>query len=490
VLVASERPGRDLRRIDVTDAVGSDDSQRLHAFAWSGLRYGSVWGGRESGRRELVIGILDETGTKLFGEQPTGFALMTNASPRVSWVGDRFIVSWISEFDRDSLYHLWAFAFDEDGTVLVPPVELGVETPGDEWSAPAIATTTVTADELVVLWSIRHADGTSEISFLRVDRALNILTGPTVAFTTPDNGRVRSAAFTGAEVIAAWVAPPGVGDFYLTPLSLDGVPTRPDLLIEGTVVREPQLIWTGTEIAAAYVHGGRARLARIDQADWTVVERAFVSEPGVPVFLPSIASSSERFGVAWQDRRLADNQEIYFSSVACCATSASLSADPPRICVGESTTLDAGSSSVLNCSGALDYQFEEGATVLRPFDPAPLFSVSPSTSTTYTVRVRCNADTTCEGTFSLSVDIVPDIVPDDLGNALRAVRSASDVIVSWAATPNASTYTLYRGISKGVWAPLLTGLTSLMEALPDVPGPPNRYFYRVAGVSCSGSPGP
>jgi hypothetical protein len=55
---------------------------------------------------------------------------------------------------------------------------------------------------------------------------------------------------------------------------------------------------------------------------------------------------------------------------------------------------------------------------------------------------------------------------------------------------NAHSYNLYRGTSKGNWPDPLPPFSSNSVSLPDLPGPPELYFYRVAGVSCSGMEGP
>ena len=116
---------------------------------------------------------------------------------------------------------------------------------------------------------------------------------------------------------------------------------------------------------------------------------------------------------------------------------------------------------------------------------------APLSTTIYTVRVQCSTDATCESATSMPVTVFPDVVPNDLGNTLRAIRSTLNVDLSWVSVVNARTYSLYRGVTKGVWPPpLLPGLTATTETLPDVAGPPNLYFYRVAGASCSGMEGP
>jgi len=51
---------------------------------------------------------------------------------------------------------------------------------------------------------------------------------------------------------------------------------------------------------------------------------------------------------------------------------------------------------------------------------------------------------------------------------------------------------VFRGTDKGVWSPIpwRSDLPTTTDTLPDVPEPPPRYYYRVAGASCGGFEGP
>ena len=58
--------------------------------------------------------------------------------------------------------------------------------------------------------------------------------------------------------------------------------------------------------------------------------------------------------------------------------------------------------------------------------------------------------------------------------------------------PAARTFALYRSVNRRSWppAPYRSPLALPADTEPDVPGPPNLYTYRAAGVSCSGIEGP
>jgi len=171
-------------------------------------------------------------------------------------------------------------------------------------------------------------------------------------------------------------------------------------------------------------------------------------------------------------------------------------AGPPlTICVGETVTLDASASLPCDASG-LEYRWLEGAIVVPGCDwsTTPTCDVTPPTTTTYTLQISCIGNpAACITTDDLLVIVIvePDLVPPDIGNTIRAIRSTSNVAMSWVSVVNARTYHLYRGTAKEVWPPpLLPVLTATTETLPDVPGPPDLYFYRVTGASCSGMEGP
>lgn len=166
---------------------------------------------------------------------------------------------------------------------------------------------------------------------------------------------------------------------------------------------------------------------------------------------------------------------------------------PDPMCPGESRTLDANGSSPGTCPAGVEYQFREGAIILRAWDALATFGpVSPPATTVYAVDARCVGSTTCESSATQALVVDVDIVPGDLGNSLRAVRQSSDVSMSWASLPEARSYALHRALAKGSWPgpAWLSLLPTTVATLNDVPAPPSLYFYRVAGESCSGREGP
>jgi hypothetical protein len=167
---------------------------------------------------------------------------------------------------------------------------------------------------------------------------------------------------------------------------------------------------------------------------------------------------------------------------------------PTRICEGTSVTLD-GSASVACGSLGLEYRWLDGVVEVCGWSPTPTCDVTPSGTTLYTLEVRCFGAPGCLGSDSdtVLVEVFPATLPPDLGNSVRVVKTGvNDLSLSWASVPEASTYTLHRGTQKGLWVspPFRPDLTGTTETLPDVPSPPSRYFYRLAGVNCAGVEGP
>lgn len=144
-----------------------------------------------------------------------------------------------------------------------------------------------------------------------------------------------------------------------------------------------------------------------------------------------------------------------------------------------------------DCIGATEFRFEQGATVLQPFGPVATHDVTPAASDLFTVRVRCDAMPGCESSASTPITVIADARPSDLGNSLRSIRAGGDIPMSWASVPEARTYSLYRALSKGIWPPPIASmLGTTTHRVADVASPPDLYYYRVVGVSCSGLEGP
>ena len=166
---------------------------------------------------------------------------------------------------------------------------------------------------------------------------------------------------------------------------------------------------------------------------------------------------------------------------------------PLTVCAGETATLD-GSASQRCASAELEYRWLDGAAEVCGWSTMPTCEVTPGATTVYAVEVRCIGVLPCTpaDTASVVVTVEPGPAPPDLGNSVRAIRSGAVLTLSWPSVAGAVTNTIHRGEDKGVWPspPFRKGLTGTAESLADVPSPPDRYFYRVAGVSCSGAEGP
>lgn len=95
-----------------------------------------------------------------------------------------------------------------------------------------------------------------------------------------------------------------------------------------------------------------------------------------------------------------------------CEISAAISATPDTVCLGDSLLLaDAGSfGHGEDCSGTLEYQFKLFAAVLQDWSTDPDLLITPSESTSYTVRVR-DQITLAEDIFVAPITVVALPVP-------------------------------------------------------------------------------
>ncbi|MFC2173790.1 hypothetical protein ACFLU6_14355 [Acidobacteriota bacterium] len=161
------------------------------------------------------------------------------------------------------------------------------------------------------------------------------------------------------------------------------------------------------------------------------------------------------------------------------------------LCGPGMVTLD-GSGSIDCGGGGLEYRWVAEGTIVCDWTPSATCDVSLTASTVFTLDVRCSGSRWCRASDTVAVTVDPDITPPDLGNTLRAVRGGTELEISWASVSEARTYTLHRSEAKGVWPspPFLQGIIPTSVILPDIPHPPDLYFYRAAGASCSGKQGP
>lgn len=154
-------------------------------------------------------------------------------------------------------------------------------------------------------------------------------------------------------------------------------------------------------------------------------------------------------------------------------------------------TLDGSLSLVSRCLSP-EYRWLRGTQIERDWATDPRVTVSPTTTTTYRLEVRCGR-CPCFGADALTVVVGASAAPGTIGNTLLGVKSGLNVVFSWRPVPGATSFSIYRGTVKGAYppAPQRAGLSSPTDTLPDVPPAPEaKYFYRVVGVSCGNVEGP
>ena len=125
---------------------------------------------------------------------------------------------------------------------------------------------------------------------------------------------------------------------------------------------------------------------------------------------------------------------IYNNAKAQCgATSVSADPQPVMVCGGDTAIINFTATGT--CAGAYEYEVLIGATVIQTWNVATFFNASPSTSTTYTVNVRCNA---CPATIS-TVDFLVDVVEEPIISGITEVCSGG--ITTLTATGSNGTQT-------------------------------------------------
>ena len=190
-------------------------------------------------------------------------------------------------------------------------------------------------------------------------------------------------------------------------------------------------------------------------------------------------------------------------SIGCDVTAVAQSI-PPRICAGESVTIDASGSTTIDCvGGILEYQLVDAVGVVAPWQPLPQFTdVMPAVPTTYTVEVRCSAfPTVCLDTVPVVVDVVvsdpaalPAIGPslrlgnpDDFSEAIVPMRWTPDRAIAVALGEHY--HVLRSDRPDGGWMqlnvpdPPLLQVEAFVDAAADQVGPSPQVYYYLAFVS-------
>jgi len=97
------------------------------------------------------------------------------------------------------------------------------------------------------------------------------------------------------------------------------------------------------------------------------------------------------------------------------------SADSP-VCLGSSSTLDGSASG--GCSGAIEYRWVDGVGVVCDWSSTPTCDVSPGTTTTYTLEVRCVGSDCALGSAPVTVEVVSPPLGDLVVPALVCAGDA------------------------------------------------------------------
>ncbi|MFC2171594.1 hypothetical protein ACFLU6_03060 [Acidobacteriota bacterium] len=115
------------------------------------------------------------------------------------------------------------------------------------------------------------------------------------------------------------------------------------------------------------------------------------------------------------------------------------------LCDGDSTTLDAGSSAVVDCFGVPEYRWVKDAIEIVPYPGTPTITETPAATATYGVEIRCSTIPDCldyaEVVVVVNPAVVADAGPDQqtcqnagilLGGALTGSGGTGALSYSWA----------------------------------------------------------
>jgi len=155
---------------------------------------------------------------------------------------------------------------------------------------------------------------------------------------------------------------------------------------------------------------------------------------------------------------------------------------PTQICLGSEIMLDASATDPNGCSGPLDYQYWEGATLLQPWSPAATYGpLVPPGSTTYSLEVRCGG---CLHGESLNIDVVPPPTAAAGGDVVTCADLPLTLDASGSIDPGCPGGLLYEWFRGAVRVQGPSGVATY-----DPPtSTPGTFDYSVV-VSCAGLPG-
>jgi hypothetical protein len=89
-----------------------------------------------------------------------------------------------------------------------------------------------------------------------------------------------------------------------------------------------------------------------------------------------------------------------------CSVAAEAGAPPPPACLGEAVVLDGSGSVSAHCDSGLEFLWRDASQVLCDWQPSPVCTVLPDSTTQYTLRVRCADDQSCEDSDGVLVEVL------------------------------------------------------------------------------------
>ena len=134
------------------------------------------------------------------------------------------------------------------------------------------------------------------------------------------------------------------------------------------------------------------------------------------------------------------------SCTATCGVRAALTISPPggARCPGQPLTLSAEASEAAGCTGTLQYRFT-GPGLDTGYTSSPTATASAAGAATWTVAVRCSADTSCAQSIAVADPTLDDFHAGRVRpGSLRVSRQGDDVLLSWEGTAAPVAYATFR----------------------------------------------
>ena len=307
-LFACELPGKITSERQIT----ADMTRSLWpAVAFTGTEYAVVWEDELNGEAEIYFMRLDRKGIPLGAPLRITNAPSYSLEPSIAWTGTEFGVAWYDY--RDGNWEVYFTRLDDHGARLTGDIRL------TNGSADSYRPRLVwTGNAYGVVW-IDSRDGNQELYFRRIPQTG--APGPEVRVTNaPDDSTYPAIVWNGSEYGLAWHDyRDGDWEIYFARLNEAGAllsgPTRITQAFGPSV--HPTIAWNGMGYGIAWddSRGGEPNqvyFAELDSDGMVVVGDRNISHTSFNVVDPVLSWIGDEYALVWWDARNLTSIQIYF----------------------------------------------------------------------------------------------------------------------------------------------------------------------------------